>query len=376
MEFLSFRDMEKYLNFTTGPNARSRFVEGHQNYSYYANEFRANKNYLLLMGFSKDRPKCSCDLLANPIKANAFFYGCPNYNKGGYCGFRAFVEVDEVFPPIPQPLKRKRRLVFSSDDESDDSSSSSSSSSKSYKVDSDESSSSSSSSSRSAKNDDSFDDSDSMLIDHEEPSPDFQTKIHEAEKIIEDAFRLYKPNELASSTTTGKDSIVLNHIIEAQFNHLHYWKVTIDLIQPDERSKISFPLQVEDKTITIKAITLKDGFSKLTSPWLNANLDLRAVFLGRRNTDLEDQTNTLPAFQPTDPDWPSFMRINPLASWTYHDIWKYIDLHKLPYPKEYEQGYSSLGPNAKRNPLLKNKDGTYKHARELVDIDTERVGRK
>lgn len=36
-------------------------------------------------------------------------------------------------------------------------------------------------------------------------------------------------------------------------------------------------------------------------------------------------------------------KLNPLAFWTYEQVWKYIRDHKIPYNPLYDQGYTSLG---------------------------------
>jgi FAD synthetase len=53
--------------------------------------------------------------------------------------------------------------------------------------------------------------------------------------------------------------------------------------------------------------------------YLSDNPAVEAVFMGTRRTD--PHSDTLGHFSPTDPDWPQFMRINPVIDWHYADIW-------------------------------------------------------
>jgi phosphoadenosine phosphosulfate reductase len=36
-------------------------------------------------------------------------------------------------------------------------------------------------------------------------------------------------------------------------------------------------------------------------------------------------------------------KVNPLADWSEHDVWRYIERHELPYNPLHDQGYGSIG---------------------------------
>jgi len=98
---------------------------------------------------------------------------------------------------------------------------------------------------------------------------------------------------------------------------------------------------------------------------------------------------------PTDPDWPSFLRVHPIINWTYDQIWEYLQRFSVPYCSLYDQGhvehptspilqltlgayrYTSLGSthNTYRNPALRDQNGDYRAAYELHDGSKERCGR-
>ncbi|KAH8765459.1 phosphoadenosine phosphosulfate reductase [Diaporthe sp. PMI_573] len=108
---------------------------------------------------------------------------------------------------------------------------------------------------------------------------------------------------------------------------------------------------------------------------------LRAVFVGTRRTDPHGASLT--HFDPTDGDWPAFVRVHPVIDWHYAEIWAFLRNLGIPYISLYDQGYTSLGgtKDTHPNPLLKRQpDGAadaegFRPAYELVDDDEERLGR-
>lgn len=79
----------------------------------------------------------------------------------------------------------------------------------------------------------------------------------------------------------------------------------------------------------------------------------------------------------TDNGWPKLLRIHPLLDWSYADIWAYIDEFSVPYCDLYKAGFTSLGGISRTKPnfRLLTSDGTFKHARELLEDNHERDGR-
>jgi len=53
--------------------------------------------------------------------------------------------------------------------------------------------------------------------------------------------------------------------------------------------------------------------------YLQEQPDVKAVFVGTRRTDPHGEFLT--HFDPTDKDWPQFMRIHPVIDWHYVEIW-------------------------------------------------------
>lgn len=116
-----------------------------------------------------------------------------------------------------------------------------------------------------------------------------------------------------------------------------------------------------------------DFFSGLKS--LLDETTVQGIFLGTRSGDPNAGDQQI--FSPSSVGWPTFMRINPIMDWSYHDVWEFLILCKLPYCSLYDQGYTSLGSveTTFPNMALARPDGNFSPAHMLQDPKLERSGR-
>lgn len=77
-------------------------------------------------------------------------------------------------------------------------------------------------------------------------------------------------------------------------------------------------------------------------------LDAIAWMTGRRRDQASERAK-LPIFEW---DKRGCLKINPLANWTYQDVWKYLVEHRVPYNPLYDQGYTSIGDEPLTTPTL------------------------
>ncbi|KIV93709.1 hypothetical protein, variant [Exophiala mesophila] len=132
-------------------------------------------------------------------------------------------------------------------------------------------------------------------------------------------------------------------------------------------------------------ISFRDAFAL----YLDSHPSVRAIFVGTRRTD--PHGGHLTHFDPTDHNWPSFMRIHPVIDWHLSEIWCFLrspclkdleDGSPLKYCAMYDQGYTSLGGvnDTLRNPELKYIDANgsekYRPAHEMTWDEGERLGRE
>lgn len=132
-------------------------------------------------------------------------------------------------------------------------------------------------------------------------------------------------------------------------------------------------------------VSFRDAFAL----YLSTRASIKAIFVGTRRTD--PHGGHLTHFDPTDHNWPTFMRIHPVIDWRLSEIWCFLrsphlkDLTTggpLRYCTMYDEGYTSLGGinDTLKNPKLKSYDANgqerYRPAFEMTEDDGERLGRE
>ncbi|MBW0460624.1 hypothetical protein O181_000339 [Austropuccinia psidii MF-1] len=206
--------------------------------------------------------------------------------------------------------------------------------------------------------------------------------VRQALDVIESAMVRFGNDGLSISFNGGKDCTVLVHLFAAALirnsnesvNELPkikslYIKSKASFAEVDQfvhhcESKYNLDLMSFDGT-------LKEGLSDFMEKNQNT---IKAILIGTRSTD--PRGASLKAFDPTDDDWPSIVRVHPILEWNYNQVWHFLRLLEVDWCELYNQGYTSLGSslNTFPNPLLKTQNG-WKGAWELEDPSGERAGR-
>ncbi|XP_034473572.1 probable FAD synthase [Drosophila innubila] len=214
-----------------------------------------------------------------------------------------------------------------------------------------------------------------------------ERRLQTAYDFFEETLQLYRVDQLIFCFNGGKDCTVLLDLLMRYCRSQGIASKDIPMLyieSDDSFAEIDEFVSSCVQLYDVQLIKYKDSLKVALTHMTQDMPRIKAVFVGSRNTD--PYCERLQSMQKTDSDWPEMMRLNPLLEWSYHDIWHYIHMYKVPYCPLYSHGYTSIGykSNTLPNPHLKRScnpspdatdSGCYKPAWELADPTKERAGR-
>ena len=194
---------------------------------------------------------------------------------------------------------------------------------------------------------------------HARASKDFETKLAETRKSLVRAASAYAPLKQASSL--GAEDVVITHLINSleldipvfvlETGALH--GETLDLLERTRASsrapvEVYRPVQQavvhfvsrEGKDAMYRSIALRKACCQIRKlePLERALAGQRAWITGLRR----EQSSTravVPLVDTSDVR----TKINPLANWTWGDVWHYIQAHGVDYNPLHDQFFPSIG---------------------------------
>lgn len=210
----------------------------------------------------------------------------------------------------------------------------------------------------------------------------FKSRLRHSLNVLEECIDRYAISTFCVGFNGGKDCTALLHLVAAVMNRKLGGADKMDCLYLRRGQPFPEVEQFMKQTTTrynINMITSFGGLKDALTDFKNTHPAFQSVIMGTRTTD--PFSSHLEDFHATDKDWPQLMRISPVLSWSYEDIWRFIRHFNLPYCSLYDVGYTSLGSmeNTHPNPSLQVTDSkgncSYKPAFLLTDYNLERAGR-
>ncbi|MDF2467246.1 MAG: phosphoadenylyl-sulfate reductase [Ramlibacter sp.] len=198
---------------------------------------------------------------------------------------------------------------------------------------------------------------------HSRASKDFEAKLAETKALLQRAAAEFSPITQASSL--GAEDVVITHLINSleldipvfvlETGMLH--KETLDLLErtkassrapvtvyePVRESVVHF-VEREGKDAMYKSVDLRKACCHIrkVEPLERALAGKRAWITGLRREQSSSRAE-VPLLDTSDEVKTGRVKFNPLANWTWGDVWHYIKLHKVDYNPLHDQFYPSIG---------------------------------
>ena len=200
----------------------------------------------------------------------------------------------------------------------------------------------------------------SAITRNAEPSDDFEHKLARTRALLQQAAADYSPCTQASSL--GAEDVVISHLINAlqldisifvlETGALHnetlallerteaHSRAPIRVFRPQHEAVIQF-VKNEGQDAIYKTMALRKACCDIRKmePLSRALKGQRAWITGLRR----EQSNARADVPLLDNSAPEIAKFNPLADWTWGDVWHYISQNQVDYNPLHDEFFPSVG---------------------------------
>ncbi|MBT9506761.1 phosphoadenylyl-sulfate reductase [Rhodoferax sp.] len=199
-------------------------------------------------------------------------------------------------------------------------------------------------------------------------SADFSAKLAETTTLLQQAARDYAPlvtggaARVSQASSLGAEDVVLTHLINALQLHIGIFVLETGMLHPETLALLDrlqatsrTPIEVftprneavvefvarEGKDAMYKSIELRKGCCHIRKmePLERALAGKDAWITGLRR----EQSGARADVPLIDTSNPERVKINPLANWTWGDVWHFIAANKIDYNPLHDQFFPSIG---------------------------------
>jgi len=198
---------------------------------------------------------------------------------------------------------------------------------------------------------------------HARPSKDYEARLAEAQKLLTQAASEFTPLKQASSL--GAEDVVITHLINAleldipvfvlETGRLH--QETLDLLartQATSRAPVEVWRPVQEAVVRFVAREGEDAMYRSIAlrkscchirklePLERALAGQKAWITGLRREQSAARAE-VPLVDGSEVEKNGRTKLNPLANWTWGDVWHYIASHGVDYNPLHDRFYPSIG---------------------------------
>jgi len=198
---------------------------------------------------------------------------------------------------------------------------------------------------------------------HANPSKNFAEKVSETLALLQQAVAEFSPVTQASSL--GAEDVVITHLINQntlnipvfilETGALHretlallertqaHSKVPVNVYRPSTEKVIAF-VKTHGQDAMYRSIDLRKACCQVRKlePLAEALKGQRAWVTGLRREQSNNRAE-VPLIDRMDQATKGQIKLNPLANWTWGDVWHYISENKVDYNPLHDQFFPSIG---------------------------------